>query len=232
MCIPYDLICILDFEATCWDVMKGRYHEIIEFPSVLLRLIPQEDGSINMKRIDEFQEYCQPMSNKILSDFCIELTGITQDKVDNADNLISVLFRHYAWLQKNARDLNINMDRVCILTCGFWDIDTALRGEIKRQGMTFIPKVYTKFINIKKEFEEFYKPPKRYGMAGMLAYLKIKLEGRHHSGIDDCRNTTSIIERMINDGYRTFGTVVTNIRESCLKKSNTKSKIKNGVKKN
>jgi hypothetical protein len=30
-----DLICILDFEATCWE--ENGDHEIIEFPSVILK---------------------------------------------------------------------------------------------------------------------------------------------------------------------------------------------------
>ena len=32
----YEYICVLDFEATCDDVKK-RSHEIIEYPSVLLK---------------------------------------------------------------------------------------------------------------------------------------------------------------------------------------------------
>ena len=34
---------------------------------------------------------------------------------------------------------------------------------------------------------------KPVGMAGMLKTLKIKLEGRHHSGIDDCKNIAKIV---------------------------------------
>ena len=39
-------------------------------------------------------------------------------------------------------------------------------------------------------------------MTGMLNFLKIKLEGRHHSGIDDTRNIAKIMLKMINDGHR------------------------------
>jgi inhibitor of KinA sporulation pathway (predicted exonuclease) len=34
----------------------------------------------------------------------------------------------------------------------------------------------------------------------MLAKLKITLKGRHHSGIDDTRNISEIILKMIRDG--------------------------------
>lgn len=36
--------------------------------------------------------------------------------------------------------------------------------------------------------------------AGMLRSLDIPLEGRHHSGIDDCRNSAKIVLRMLRDG--------------------------------
>ena len=58
-----------------------------------------------------------------------------------------------------------------------------------------------KWINIKAEFADFYKVSKM-SMIDMLKFLDIKLEGRHHSGIDDCCNTAKIWQRMINDGYK------------------------------
>jgi inhibitor of KinA sporulation pathway (predicted exonuclease) len=38
-------------------------------------------------------------------------------------------------------------------------------------------------------------------MVTSLEYLKISLEGTHHSGIDDCRNISKILVRMFSDGY-------------------------------
>jgi len=38
-------------------------------------------------------------------------------------------------------------------------------------------------------------------MASMLEILKIPLDGRHHSGIDDCRNIAKISQRMVKDGH-------------------------------
>jgi len=36
----------------------------------------------------------------------------------------------------------------------------------------------------------------RMGMAGMLSSLGLTLEGRHHSGIDDCRNIARIAKEL------------------------------------
>ena len=56
-------------------------------------------------------------------------------------------------------------------------------------------------IDVKAEFEYFYKT-KAGGMAGMLNKLGMKLEGRHHSGIDDTRNIAKIILHLIESGHK------------------------------
>jgi inhibitor of KinA sporulation pathway (predicted exonuclease) len=45
--------------------------EIIEFPAVLLNC---QKGEVE----DEFRSYCRPVLNPLLTEFCTELTGITQ----------------------------------------------------------------------------------------------------------------------------------------------------------
>ena len=38
-------------------------------------------------------------------------------------------------------------------------------------------------------------------MPNMLEDLQLKLDGRHHSGIDDCRNIAKIVERLAKLGH-------------------------------
>src|SRR5437016_2095354 len=85
---------VLDFEATC-DNVKIYGHEIIEFPTVLLKW---DENKQNYSIIDEFQDYCRPLKNPRLTTFCMQLTGITQDKVDNGYNFDDTLDRHYKWI--------------------------------------------------------------------------------------------------------------------------------------
>lgn len=61
-------------------------------------------------------------------------------------------------------------------------------------------KKYKTFVNIKEEFKKFYNTHAG-SMVDMLNTLNIELEGRHHSGIDDTKNITKILIRMIKDGY-------------------------------
>ncbi|SAM01558.1 hypothetical protein [Absidia glauca] len=82
---PFDYYLFFDVEATC--VVDGGFeypNEIIEFPVVLV------DGQ-TFEIVDEFRSYVKPTINSTLSDFCINLTGITQETVDDSPDFIQVL---------------------------------------------------------------------------------------------------------------------------------------------
>lgn len=164
-------ICVLDFEATCWENMTNRFHEIIEFPSVLLKWDVNEK---EVQKIAEIQMYVKPKFDHILSDFCTDLTGITQNLVDDGIEFPKALALHEKWLNDNIPDYNIQC--VHILTCGAWDIGTYITKEFRTWEIYSPPKIYTEFINIKKDFEEFYSH-NAGGMMGMLNYLGLKLKG-------------------------------------------------------
>lgn len=190
-------LCVLDFEATCWNKNpKLDRQEIIEFPSVLYEL----NSNNEIIFISEFSKYVKPVLEPVLSDFCTELTGITQEQVDDANIIEKVYNEHFEWLKSNTSS-NSNAD-IHIVTCGAWDLKIMLPKEIKNKKLHY-HQVYKKYINIKDEFEYFYKK-KAGGMVSMLNYLDIKLEGRHHSGIDDTRNIAKILLRIISDGHTNF----------------------------
>ena len=223
-------LCVLDFEATCWkDVVKDS-QEIIEFPSVLYRLDPvyEEVASVappyaddaddpildadpqdeehteyvltryNPTFISEFSKYVRPTLNPQLSEFCTELTGITQETVDAADTFETVYNQHHQWLLSLVPyDVTI-----AFVTVGNWDIQTMLPKEISNKKLRLY-RMYRQFINIKTEFDYFYGQ-KSGSMVNMLNKLGIPLEGKHHSGIDDTRNTAKILLRLLADGHIAF----------------------------
>ena len=184
--------CVLDFEATCDD---KELREIIEFPSVLYS-ITKKRGKYELIPISEFHEYVRPVIAPKLSELCTGLTGISQDIVDSADIFENVYQRHYEWLKANTD----RIDSVCFVTCGHWDLAVQLPKEIMDKHVTTYYPVYKQYINLKKEFEEWYKV-KAGGMVSMLNKLKLTLDGRHHSGIDDTRNIAKILIKMAEDGY-------------------------------
>ncbi|MEM8890039.1 MAG: 3'-5' exonuclease, partial [Bacteroidota bacterium] len=75
---------IVDLEATCWKKReKGQINEIIEIGAVAI----DEAGN----ELGEFAEFIKPKLNPILSDFCKELTSISQSEIDAAQSFPEVL---------------------------------------------------------------------------------------------------------------------------------------------
>ena len=131
-------ICILDFEATCWK--ENGNHEIIEFPSILWKWTNND-----FKKISSIQNYVKPLKYPVVSQFCEQLTGISQEIVNNGMPLQNALNLHKKWLNDNG-----DVDNTLIVTCGKWDIDIILPKDLKLNGMKKSPHcVYKKFINIK-----------------------------------------------------------------------------------
>ncbi|BGP13783.1 hypothetical protein JCM10213_006385 [Rhodosporidiobolus nylandii] len=96
----YDSFLVFDVEATC-ERIEGPYgrlafsypNEIIEWPVVLLQWRRRERRSVDedveeedweLTKVDEYHSFVRPIWKPQLSDFCTELTGITQSDVDAA----------------------------------------------------------------------------------------------------------------------------------------------------
>ncbi|XP_028305792.1 3'-5' exoribonuclease 1 [Gouania willdenowi] len=187
----YDYICVVDFEATCEEYNRSDYlHEIIEFPMVLI-------NTHTLEIVDTFREYVKPELNPQLSDFCVNLTGITQKMVDEADTFVVVLRRVVAWLQE--RELGTKY-RYAILTDGAWDMSKFLNIQCRISRIRH-PAFLRKWINLRKFYKNFYNFYRMHmNLTLMLEKLGMKYEGRLHSGLDDSRNIGRIAVRMLQDG--------------------------------
>ncbi|XP_023573431.1 3'-5' exoribonuclease 1 isoform X2 [Octodon degus] len=187
----YDYICIIDFEATCEEGNPPEFiHEIIEFPVVLL-------NTHTLEIEDTFQQYVRPEINTQLSDFCISLTGITQDQVDGADTFPEVLKKVIDWMK--LKELGTKY-KYCILTDGSWDMSKFLNIQCQLSRLKY-PSFAKKWINIRKSYGNFYKVPRsQTKLTIMLEKLGMDYDGRPHSGLDDSKNIARIAVRMLQDG--------------------------------
>ncbi|NXM78675.1 ERI2 exoribonuclease, partial [Serilophus lunatus] len=199
----FAFLVVLDFEATCWRERERRGPEIIEFPAVLLNTSTGEIES-------EFHKYVQPQEHPILSEFCTELTGITQNQVDEGVPLNICLSEFMKWIQKIQKEKKIifNTDTQSHFTseakpCTFftwtdWDLGVCLQYECKRKQLRK-PNILNSWIDLKATYKTFYnRKPK--GLNGALQDLGIDFIGREHSGLDDSRNTARLAWRLICDG--------------------------------
>lgn len=167
---------ILDLEATCWkDRNVNKQNEIIEIGAVKL------DGE--GKIVSEFAEFVKPKLHPYLSDFCIELTTITQAEIDAANYYAKVIDRFLEW---------IDVDQPYVL--GSWGFYDKKQFE-KDCDLYQLEKDWLKnHISLKHQYAQINNLKKPIGMERALKNENLILEGTHHRGIDDARNIAKIFQ--------------------------------------
>jgi inhibitor of KinA sporulation pathway (predicted exonuclease) len=182
---------ILDFEANC-SAKDANDHEVLEFPAVLL----DSKGH----SVAEFRCLVLPVNLANVSTFVRDLTGI-KDAVLRKKGVswTRALLLFDEWCDEH----NVDAITTRVVTCGDWDLQVLLPRQLELTGSSLsdgCKKLFERWTNLKTVYEASYNKKAR-GMASMLNDLGIVLEGRHHSGIDDCRNIARICEQMIHDGF-------------------------------
>ena len=158
-------VLVIDFESTCWEErVNVPPQEIIEFPVVLVSLTT---GSV----VSEFHQYCQPVEQPRLSPFCTQLTGITQDTVDDGLPLATCLVLFRQWLDSVIREHSLvfmgsSQDKgggldteeknfVTCVTWSDWDLSVCLENECKRKQIRK-PDCFNSWIDIRAVYRSFY----------------------------------------------------------------------------
>ena len=141
------------------------------------------------KTISEFHSYVRPQINPCLSDFCTSLTGISQSQVDNAP-LFPVVFREFKqWLYEH--DLlkrndsgRFYPDRECppwtFVTDGMADICRFLALQCSHSGINFPFDWAGRYCNVKKIFQNAYRPKFKVKILDMLEIMGLEFQGRLH----------------------------------------------------
>ncbi|CCW66053.1 unnamed protein product [Phytomonas sp. Hart1] len=196
---PFDAYVVLDFEATCDKKRYTKNQEVIEFPLVVVNPVQKCIES-------EFQRYVKPRFSPKLSKFCIELTGITQEKVDRSAPFAKVYTEAMQFLSSCGFGDAPPSRSYCLVTCGDWDLKTMLPAQLKLTGGLDPPKSWRRWCNI-KEFMKKMQPPllkpkprQPCDLLEMLTAVGLSLQGRHHSGIDDCRNIAAVLCELLKRG--------------------------------
>ncbi len=170
---------IVDLEATCWEGGSNiEQMEIIEIGAVVLE---SSKGSI----LEEFNAFVSPVIHPVLSEYCMRLTSICQQDVDEADGFKTVFPRFLNW---------IGSQPFTLCSWGAYDLKQ-FRVDCERHEIP-LPASFLKHINLKQEFADL-KTIKPCGMVKALNILCIKLDGIHHRAIDDVRNIAKIAVQIL-----------------------------------
>jgi 3'-5' exoribonuclease 1 len=180
----YQHILVVDLEATCCDLQSIPRHqmETIEIGAVMVSI---ESLAI----VDEFQTFIKPLRHPLLTEFCLQLTSITQSQVDTAPTFPDAIKLWQPWLSK--------FDKTIFASWGDYD-RKQLQQDSKHHCIDLPYPVSSNHINLKELFSTTQGLNKRYGMAGALNLTQIELTGTHHRGIDDARNISKLLSYILD----------------------------------
>lgn len=175
---------IFDLEATCYDrneiAPDGFVNEIIEIGAVKL----DHTG----KEIDRFSQFAKPKLFPKLSNFCTELTTITQEDVDGADELVHVLQEFIHWCND-----------ATLVSWGHYDINQ-LGKDLIRNDLEHLLHVCDNHHSLKHLHAKWnnLKQKRGIGMGRALKMEGLQLDGTHHRGIDDAVNIAKIFRKYLD----------------------------------
>lgn len=179
-----DYFLVIDLEATCSNdgSIAREEMEIIEIGAVMF-------SRSKMAVVEEFGTLIKPTRNPILSDFCKELTTITQNKVCEAPEFKEAFGQFTEWY--NTFDPKNN--KILFSSWGNYDKNQLLR-DCAFHGVKY---PFAKHLNIKKYFSFVHNRRKQVGTTKALRSIGLEFEGTHHRGIDDARNITRLLDDTI-----------------------------------
>lgn len=170
------IVNVIDLEATCWENSKapvGEISEIIEIGLVEVDLLARE-------RISRRSILVKPENSKV-SEFCTALTGHTQKSLDQNgipfETAMDILKQEF------------KMKNRTMVSWGDYDL-LAIQNQCMRLD---IPLPRIAHLNLKRMFSMMVNPTREVGMDRALGILKLPLNGRHHSGVDDAWNISGIL---------------------------------------
>lgn len=204
----YEYLIVIDFEATCDSgsnpsiSLSNNNQEMIEFPFVVLKLLnsSEVDYSVPCPRfvqiVHQEQHYVIPEYTSNLTQFCTELTGITDQILQQfGEPLRKVIHGFDLYIQQNMKDKNF-----CIISDGEWDLKQLLIRESKNKQIPLLSHYY-KFFDLRKEYRKCFPTVPIRGLSTMVEHSGIEFVGKHHSGIDDCRTIVELINVLLGNGH-------------------------------
>ena len=173
---------VADLEATCTDIN--------EFPREEMELIQFGAVLIDMKTlhvVEEFDYYIEPIIHTKMTDFCVELTGITDEILEQ--NAISL----GEFCTKIVRRLKKYKHRYEWAAWGHFDKNFIERNLDMRGILHMNPFKDIKYTNLSMTFKEAQGIKRKMGVKRAMRLCGLEFIGRQHNGFDDAFNTSRML---------------------------------------
>lgn len=174
---------VFDLEATCYREgdpkrPKDFINEIIEIGAVKL----DSDGN----EIDRFSKFARPLTHPVISEFCNELTTITQEDIDSAEELGDVLAQFVEWV-----------NGAILISWGFYDRKQMER-DLIANDLEYLMESLESHQSL-KHLHGSWNNLRRGGidLGGAIKFENLEFDGTAHRGIDDAINIAKIFRKYI-----------------------------------
>lgn len=190
--LPPTVVCV-DIEATCWESDAPgdlRTHEVIEIGMV----------AINTRALEitrEISILIQPVENPVLSDFCVQLTSITNDLLvnssldDPAAPYETIRADAFGQAMQIAREWLAPFGQYVWCSWGNYDL-RQMEAEAARKGTELALPASLHF-NAKMIYAKTRSGVKRRGLGAAVKRQNLSFSGTQHRGVDDARNVARVI---------------------------------------
>jgi len=177
---------IVDLEATCSDdgSIVPEEMEIIEIGACWAT----EDGVV----LERFQHLVRPLVRPMLTPFCKQLIGITQEEIDHAPPFPVAAQALQAFVNDAASTDTVWM------SWGNYDFKQ-LNRDAQRHGIA-LPLVMP-HQNAKRLFAKSQRIGKEVGMVRACTLAGVSLEGQHHRGLDDAVNIAKLMPWILGHAF-------------------------------
>lgn len=177
--ISYNKFYVIDLELTCWDNLSREEQlsasEIIE---IGISEVCMKDKKILKKK----SYFVKPNKNPVLSDFCKNLTKITQEEIDKAP-----------YLPKVSKNIRKDFPQISSCVWGAWgDDNLAISKEFTLKNAVN-PFNLDKYYDIQELFVLKNSLDKRISMIKALEMKEIPHVGVLHRADDDSYNTALLL---------------------------------------
>jgi len=176
-------IVVFDTEYTSWEGAQARkwsgpneYREIVQIGAVRV-----DASTSDFKEVDSLLLYVKPVKNPTLSEYFIDLTGITQETVDTKGmTLTEVVQKLYTW---SAGD-----------TCYSWGLDGKdIENNCNLIAIEF-PFEEDRFKDARETFSARGIEVNNYMSSTIVEAFGVKNTGRGHDGLEDARTIVEALK--------------------------------------
>ena len=191
MLFAHGTVVVFDLEWTTWEDfwkhdwdLPGKYPEIVQIGAVKLNAA---DG---LDEIADFQTLVRPAHNPALSDYFIDLTGITQARVDGEGiPFPQALAAFTDFIGNDPTD-----------TASWGDDAEMIERNCALSG-TPVPAVFARNINLKPPVLEIIGEKGKFAFSSDLpAVLGLPSEGAAHDALGDARSIAAALRHLRKEG--------------------------------